>query len=274
MIPVGGAVLQQVIAVPGAHVNHTYHLTELLGSVADRPPAQPLADGVFYLDWRPPAVLDRATKSGVYRALLSGASRAFGADLTNYWHDREREGFLDRISRFVMIFDAGEALVGWTSYRLIEQSAGVRCVYVDSTVLQAEQQSRGLMRRLYEALLEAEPAVRSPNVYVTARTESPIFYRLFAGLFGRERVYPQPGVEVPPDVVRCASELAEDLGQRSIFDPPTLRVLGAYGNVEALYGELPTCGQPDLDRFFREHLGPLDAFLLVAVPRASTGVGD
>lgn len=245
----------------------TYLLSELLVRTADRPPAQPLLDGTFYLDWRPPAVLAPEAKSVIHRALLSGASRAFGADLTNYWNGREAEGFLDRLTRFVMIFDAGEALVGWTCYRLIEQSAGRRCMYVDSTVLQPEVQSRGLMRRLYDGLLAAEPAMRSPNVYAAARTESPIFYRLFAGLFGRDSVYPRPGVQSPPDVIECATELAEDLGQRSIFDPPTLRVLGAYGSVEALYGELPSCGQLDLDRFFREQLGPLDAFLLVAAPR-------
>lgn len=252
-------------------VVRTYGLSELLAATANRPPAQPLTDGMFYLDWRPPAALAPASKPIVYEALLSGASRAFGADLTNYWHDREAEGFLDRLTRFVMIFDAREALVGWTCYRLIAQSAGRRCMYVDSTVLQPEVQSRGLMRRLYGELLAGEPAVSSVNVYVAARTESPIFYRLFVGLFGRDSVYPRPGVESPPDVVWCATELAEDLGQGSIFDPPTLRVLGAYGNVEALYGELPSCGQPELDRFFREQLGPLDAFLLVAAPRQPGG---
>jgi hypothetical protein len=248
-----------------------YLLSELLAGTADRPPARRLTDGIFYLDWRPPAVLAPQAKSAIYRALLSGASRAFGADLTNYWHDREAEGFLERLTRFVMIFDAREALVGWTCYRLIEQTAGRRCMYVDSTVLQPEVQSRGLMGRLYRELLAGEPAVRSADAYAAARTESPIFYRLFAHLFGRDSLYPRPGVEIPPDVVQCATELAEDLGQRSIFDPSTLRVLGAYGNVEALYGELPSCGQPDLDRFFRDQLGPLDAFLLVAAPRRRPG---
>lgn len=252
-------------------VARSYGLSELLAATANQPLAQPLIDGIFYLDWRPPAALAPDSKSIVYEALRSGASRAFGADLTNYWHDREAEGFLDRLTRFVMIFDARETLVGWTCYRLIEQSSDRRCMYVDSTVLQPEVQSRGLMRRLYGELLAFEPAVRSESVYVAARTESPIFYRLFAGLFGRESVYPRPGGVNPPDVVRCATELADDLGQASIFDPPTLRVLGAYGNVEALYGELPSCGQPELDRFFREQLGPLDAFLLVAAPGRQVG---
>lgn len=255
-------------------MSKVYHRAELLGRVADPPPSQPLMDGVHYLDWRPPAVLDAHTKSVVYRALLAGASRAFGADLTNYWHDRETEGFLDRLSRFVMIFDADQALVGWTGYRLIQQAGDRCCLYIDSTVLQPEQQSRGLMRRLYEALLAAEPVLVSSDVYVAARTESPVFYRLFAGLFGRDSVYPQPGVDVPRDVIQCATELAEDLGQRSIFDPPTLRVLGAYNNVAALYGELPSSGISDLDSFFRDQLGPLDAFLLVATPRRRPGIGE
>jgi hypothetical protein len=252
-------------------VSHVFLLPDLVGRGTDRPPERPIGDGLVYLDWRPPRTIDPESQSAIYRALLVLASRAFGADLTTYWHDREAEGFLDHLTRFVTIFDSRPALVGWTSYRLIEQGDGRCCMYVDSTVLQPEVQSRGLMRRLYGELLADEPAARSPRTYVAARTESPIFYRLFAGLFGRERLYPQPGVPCPPDVVACASELAEDLGQRAIFDAPTLRVLGAYGNVEALYGELPSSGDAVLDGFFREQLGPLDAFLLVARPPSQTG---
>ena len=251
-----------------------YHLPELIGRTVDPPPLRSLAEDVFYLDWRPPSVLDAETQSKVYRALLEGASRAFGADLTNYWHDREAEGFLDNLTRFAMLFDERQALVGWTGYRLIEQSRGRCCMYVDSTVLQPEQQSRGLMRRLYEELFAAEPALRSTSVYAAARTESPVFHRLFSGVFGRDAVYPRPGVVNPPDVVQCAVELAEDLGQGALLDPPTLRVMGAYNNVEALYGELPSCGMPDLDRFFREQLGPLDAFLLVAAPTPRFRIGE
>lgn len=252
-------------------MSDVFLLPDLLGRTAERPPERPIGDGLFFLDWRPPRTIDPESQSAIYRALLVLASRAFGADLTTYWHDREAEGFLDHLTRFVMIFDERPALVGWTCYRLIEQRDGRCCMYVDSTVLQPEVQSRGLMRRLYEALLVDEPAVRSPRTYVAARTESPIFYRLFAGLFGRERLYPRPGTPCPPDVIACAAELADDLGQRAIFDPPTLRVLGAYGNVEALYGELPSSGDQALDGFFREQLGPLDAFLLVATPARQTG---
>jgi GNAT superfamily N-acetyltransferase len=244
----------------------TPRLDELLGPRRVWPPEQPLADGVTYRELWSPASLDPRAKPGIYRALEEDASRAFGADLSNYWHDREVEGFLDGIARFVMLFDYDQVLVGWTSYWLMEQCGGRVCLYVDSTVVAPEYQSRGLMRRLFPILLTSEPALWAPGGYVTARTESPIFHRLFAGLFGEERVHPRPGAQPPPDAVACAAELAEHLGQRSNFDPPTLRVLGAYANVEALYGELPSCGDPRLDRFYREQLGPLDAFLLVADP--------
>jgi hypothetical protein len=254
----------------------TRRLGELLGPRQAWPPELPLAGGVTYRELRSPSSLDPATKAGIYRALLEGASRAFGADLSSYWHDREVEGFLDGIARFAMLFDDDQVLVGWTSYWLMEQRSGRLCLYVDSTVLAPKHQSRGLMRRLFPILLASEPALRAPGAgaYVTARTESPIFHRLFAGLFGAQQVHPRPGAEPPPDAVACAVELSEHLGQRSSFDPPTLRVLGAYANVDALYGELPSCGDPMLDRFYREQLGPLDAFLLVADPARFHVPGD
>jgi hypothetical protein len=54
------------------------------------------------------------------------------------------------------------------------------------------------------------------------------------------------------------------LGQTEKFEPQSLRIRGAYDNLDALYGELPRCGDEAINQYFRKHLRPEDAFIVVA----------
>jgi hypothetical protein len=58
--------------------------------------------------------------------------------------------------------------------------------------------------------------------------------------------------------------LAEWLGQADIFERDTFVVKGAYSSLDALYGERPRSGDPELDEFVYSLVGPHDAMLATA----------
>jgi hypothetical protein len=196
-------------------------------------------------------------------------TRSFGADMTPYWAQRGKEGYLERLAEFVLVADPVGTIVGWTGWHVLRCDEHV-IVYLDSTGMVPEWQSAGVMRslmrtRLHEGVLADCPTDRP--VYLTARSESPVFYRLMRGLLPGGQLYPHPTAPPPADAVRCAEDMAEWLGQRDLLERDTLAIRGAYSGLDTLYGELPTTGDVDLDKLFRGQLGPLDAYLLVARAR-------
>lgn len=185
-----------------------------------------------------------------------------------YWSDRRSTGYLERLTEFTAVLGQRQEMVAWTGYHLVPGDPPA--VYVDSTGVVPGRQSAGLMtsvlrHRLGSALRE----IRFQGV-VSARSESPVFYRLLRKLFGVGAVYPMPNRTVPNALLRSARDIAAWLGQDAIFDSHTLRLTGAYSNLEQLYGEIPSSGVGEIDEFFRTSLGPLDAFIIVVdVARSS-----
>lgn len=246
-------------------------LSDVLGAAADACETVPLGAGLEALvAHRPGHAWNVSTHRRVYEALVPVTSSAFGADMTGYWAGRNREGYLERLFEFVLVRDADGRMVGWTGFHLLPHDEHM-IVYIDSTGMVPQRQSRGAMRELMRSRLIGTVLPACPPelpVYLTARTESPIFYRLMRGLLGGgDELFPQPGTPAPADVRRCGLHLADWLGQRRILDPATLTLTNAYDSVDELYGELPTTGDPALDELFRARLGPLDAFLLVGRAR-------
>jgi len=225
-----------------------------------------LDDGLTaYVVDQPGRTLNLSTHRRIYQALVPVTTRSFAADMTHYWAQRSREGYLERLAEFVLVMDVGGRMVGWTGYHVLpfdEQTI----VYLDSTGMVPEYQSRGAMRRLMRHRVEFGVPTKCPPdrpVYLSARSESPIFYRLMQRLLPRAELFPQPSSPTPQDVAGCALALAEWLGQRHILESETLALRGAYDVVDELYGELPTTGDSGLDELFRARLGPLDAYLLI-----------
>ncbi|WP_440901269.1 GNAT family N-acetyltransferase [Actinosynnema sp.] len=219
----------------------------------------------FVVD-RPGRVLTLSAQWRIYDALVPVTTRSFGADMTPYWAQRSKEGYLERLAEFVLIASPEGRMIGWTGFHVLPYDRRT-LVYLDSTGMVPEQQSRGVMRkvmreRIHEAVL---PACRPDlPVYLTARSESPVFYRLMRGLLQEEHhvLHPHPSLPVPEDVADSALDMATWLGQGAILDRTTLAIRGAYDGLDELYGELPTTGDADLDKLFRGQLGPLDAYLL------------
>ncbi|MCC9306070.1 hypothetical protein LN042_02930 [Kitasatospora sp. RB6PN24] len=245
-------------------------VADVLGAAAEACEKIDLGSGLTaFVISRPGQVLNLSGQERIYRALIPVTTSSFGADMTPYWAQRSKEGYLERLAEFVLISDADGAMVGWTGYHVLPYDT-FTLVYLDSTGMVPTRQSGGVMRqlmhrRIVESGLPECPADRP--VYLTARSESPIFYRLMRKLLESGELYPHPHQDAPEEVLEAARHLARWLGQEDILDAPSLTVRGAYQALDELYGELPTTGDADLDKLFRGQLGPLDAFLLVGQAR-------
>ncbi|NMO18470.1 GNAT family N-acetyltransferase [Pyxidicoccus fallax] len=236
----------------------------LVRSFDVKPTLRALPRGYRSACWSPPASLGAAHKEAIYGALREVSTLAFGADMTPYWRDRSRDGFLDRISRFYFIHSADDRIVGWTGYHRLKL-AGRACLYLDSTGVLPELQNTGIMTGLFSQFLAWEMLRSGPwGVYVSMRTENPVVYQSFYKVAGERNTHPCLTASVPPRVQEMGRQLSVWLKQSDKFEPSSLRVKGAYDNLDALYGELPTCDDENINRYFREHLRPVDAFLVLA----------
>jgi hypothetical protein len=242
----------------------------ILGGWIEKVEVVPLdADLTAYVVARPGETLNRSVHRRIYSALVPVTTRSFAADMTPYWAQRSKEGYLERLAEFVMVADPEGAMVGWTGFHILPYDE-VTLVYLDSTGMIPEWQSRGLMRKLMRARVHGAVLPSCPTdrpVYLSARSESPVFYRLMRSLLDTHELFPHPTLPVSTDVAKCGALLAEWLGQRDLFNTSTLAIQGAYGALDELYGELPATGDTDLDKLFRDRLGPLDAYLLIGRAR-------
>ncbi|MEU9593582.1 hypothetical protein AB0D84_28200 [Streptomyces sp. NPDC048193] len=242
-------------------------ITDVLGDAVRHSTTVDLEGGLTaYVVQTPGDALTVSTHYRIYDALVPVTTQSFGADMTPYWAQRSKEGYLERLAEFVLIGDRDGAFVGWTGHHRLRFDEQV-IIYLDSTGMVPQRQSKGTMRKLMRQRIVDSVLPQCPDgvpVYLTARTESPIFYRLMLGLTDGGPVYPAPDTPLPPGVEQCGVDLAAWLGQRAILEPGTLTLRNAYDALDELYGELPTTGNPQLDAMFRGTLGPLDAFLVVA----------
>ena len=215
---------------------------------------------------QPGRVLTSIQQEAIYGALVPVTTLSFGADMTPYWAQRRKDGYFRHLAEFVLISDAKGRMVGWTGYVVLHRQ-DYSNLYIDSTGMTPHCQGGGIMTSvLRDCLVQAaqREQVYRRRVYISARSESPIFYKLMRHIVGAERLYPHSTDPLPPSILECGSELATWLGQQAILKPATLILCGAYAAVlDTLYGELPSTGNAELDRLFRDQLGPLDAYLLI-----------
>lgn len=223
-----------------------------------------LGRGWSYVYWRNTAEFCSISRNVLCEVLVDMSTSAFGADMTTYWADRSRNGYFEQIAKFCLLVNPDGAVAGWTGYHK-KTFAEARCLYLDSSGVVPALQGGGLLSRLQARLIVQEFARSFPRrLHLLARTESPVVYRLLRDGCGADNIWPAPGSVVPPQVARIAAGSAEWLGQQDRFDAMTLAVRGAYDNLEALYGSLPTCGESSIDAFFQETLEPDDAYVVVA----------
>ena len=226
----------------------------------------PLPGGMRgYAVAEPGLAFDLSTQETIYATLVRVTSLSFGTDTTAYWAERREQRYFARLAEFIALVDPDDTVIGWSGYSYFrDRDAGF--IYCDSTGLAPGYKTRGVMREMAAARLTQFAFKRYADpgrLYVTARSESPIVYKLTRDIPGVKRLYPDPDGPTPQHVLACGRALAEWLGQSHLLQPDTLILRGAYAALEALYGELPSTGDAILDHLFRDQLGPLDAFLLV-----------
>ena len=213
----------------------------------------------------PGTVFDEATRDAVYAALVPVTTWSFGADMTPYWAGRRQQGYFARLAEFIAVADGDDRMVGWTGYSHLRKN-GYANVYIDSSGMIPPYQGKGIMRAIWSTRLSGHAFQRFAGVgelYVSARSESPVLYKLLRAIPGVSQLYPNTRAGIPPHVLACGRELASWLGQADLLQQDSLTLKGAYAALDALYGELPSTGDASLDQLFRAQLGPLDAFLLV-----------
>ncbi len=240
------------------------YLASVLENVEIRPRMKELPNGFGLAMWTNPARLNESCQDHLYRALVRVSTPAFGADMVPYWRGRREEGYFPRISRFCFIVEPGGKVIGWTGFHR-RRFAGRPCLFLDSTGVLPAYQAQGVISKVQVRLILGELAKAPLSArYLVARTENPVIYRMLELGLGRGRVFPLRDRKTPRAIQEIGAEAAEWLGQAEIFEASSLKLVGAYSNLDALYGELPSCGDFDLDRFFRDRLTPHDAFLVIA----------
>lgn len=236
----------------------------LLERVRPAPRLRALPGGFTLAEWPRPAALDDESRDEIFGQLVRVSTRAFGADMDPYWAGRREGGYFQSITRFFLLADPAGEIAGWTGYHR-RRFAGKECIFLDSTGVLPEYQRSGVISAVQARAISRE-LMRTPlsTIYLITRTESPVVYRMLHRALGPGRVFPAPGLEVPTAVQAIGTEVAAWLGQSHLFTAPNLTIAGAYASLDALYGELPSCGDTELDRFFRASLRPVDAFLVIA----------
>lgn len=212
----------------------------------------------------PGTAFSPATQEKIYAALLPVSVAAFAADLTGYWAQRRSERYFERLAEFILIADADDRMIGWTGHSVIVGD-GYANVYLEASGMVATEQSRGVTRTLFDNRSRTSFVKHKgrERVYVSARTENPIVYKLMRRLIGADLLYPNPAGPTPPDVLACGHDLAAWLGHPEQLVPGTLVMRNAFAAVASLYGEVPVTGEPELDALFGGRLGPLDAYLVI-----------
>ena len=240
-------------------------MRELAEQLSHQPLVQPLPGRFQLASWLRPSLLSEASQDDMFATLVRISTLSFGADMTPYWAGRKAGGYFQKISRFCFIIAGDGAVVGWTGFHR-QRFGGQHCLYLDSTGVLPEYQGSGIISQVQSRILARELAAHAfSSRYLITRTENPVVYRMLQRAVGAERIYPSARMPVVPErIQRIGADTAVWLRQQDVFDPLTLKVAGAYSNLDALYGQLPTSGDGELDAFFQRSLRPVDAFLVIA----------
>lgn len=216
---------------------------------------------------RPGLALPGVVQQRVIDAIIPVATYTLGADMAPYWRHRIGAGYFDRLSEIILIGTGDDAvLVGWSGNSLLTR-LHYRNLYLDASVILPDLQGKRTMQALLSRAIDrARRSGGTTPLYLSARTESPMAYKLMKNLVGADSIYPRSGRTSPPPVSECLNDLADWLGQADQLDQQTHAIRNAFDMVDQLYGELPRCGDEEIDTLFRDNLGPLDAYLVIGAP--------
>jgi hypothetical protein len=177
--------------------------------------------------WTNTAEFAEPSKKAMFDCLVEISTKAFGADMTDYWAGRHDGGFFEPATKFCMLIDPMGTVTGWTAYHRTK-FGGAFCLYLDSSGVLPEVQGGGLMGQLHSRMIAQECLVHAPRpVHLVTRTENPVVYWLLRNGCGKRNIWPTPLGAPSGTVFAIGMDAADWLGQRDKFNPATLTVRGA-----------------------------------------------
>lgn len=226
----------------------------------------PLADGYWCLALRHPTDLLRPGLQAWRDAIVEVSSAAFGTDMSAVWGGRFSGDFLQKLFRWVMVFDPDGEFVGSSGYRA-ETIGDERFIWFDSSSVHPAHRGHGIIVQLERAAIALESRRSRLPVWYIGRTRSPVVLRAQLKAFGAA-MYPNAREDVPDEVRSVFLTAADWLGFDRL-DPATGKIPDAYAGRPALYreGEEPVSADAEVNAFMAT-LGPFDGVMMVIGPDA------
>lgn len=154
---------------------------------ADEGERAPLPGGHLGLSVADPGTrLSAAEQEEIFVALVIITSASFGANMTEHWRARREDNYFSVLREFSVVPDPERQIVGWTGFQQYDTGRGYN-FYIDSTDVVPGVQSGGLIRALFRARItdRATELTEGGPAFLSARSESPIFYQLMERIVGR-----------------------------------------------------------------------------------------
>ncbi len=226
----------------------------------------PLADGYRCLALRQPTDLLKPEMQPWRDAIAEVSSAAFGTDMSEVWHGRFSGDFLQKLFRWVLVFDSNNAFVGSSGYRA-ETIGDERFIWFDSSSVHPAHRGHGIIVQFERAAIALESKRSGLPVWYIGRTRSPVALRANLKAFGAA-MYPSAREDVPEEVRHVFITAADWLGFDGL-DPATGKIRDTYAGRPALYpeGEEPMSADADVNAFMAS-LGPSDGVMMVIGPDA------
>jgi hypothetical protein len=240
--------------------------------------------------------LSKKALDDLYEILRKLWNLVTGQDMKRFWSKKKKARFLEELEELYLITNARDEIVGFNGW-LFAGGPDYINIYVDLIGKLSDDQEAVdfgltfLKKTIIERAFARFEGWRGKPIYVSARTQSPVVY-LLAQKMVYGSLYPNPSEKAPPEVQTCARAIANKLG----IEKETVKVNGEKQKKQIgddliwrdaynppLYQRRPDASQkspkPDappkppkneferIDKFFKEHLGERDAFILVGLAK-------
>jgi len=208
----------------------------------------------------PPITLLDDEHANTRTTIVEVSDAAFGASTEQLWRNKFTAGFLGSLTRFYILTDTNDHIVGWSGYRA-RTINGERVIYFTSTGLLQICQGLGLIPALQRTVVASDARRHLLRaVTICVRTRNPHSYRLALVTFGNKPIVPTLHGSVAASRQRVVAAIGDWLGLD--IDPDTAVVTDAYDLEGALYGQEPQTADQAVNALF-ENLHPRDALLVL-----------
>ena len=204
----------------------------------------------------------------IYGILINISSQSFQADQSGFWHSKRHEfDYLKNLTTFILIKDmATDEIIGWTGLRVFKQKKYTVC-YLDSSGVIPKYFGAGLITKANGYMIrKAFLSSLFKDFLLFTRTENPVIYRLLYRNLGQDNVFPNiQGKPYPEKYRKGVETIIRYLKQEELLELNSLIIKNAYGYLDELYGDMPTCSDQKINAFFHSQLGANDAFLIFGI---------